>query len=244
MAVPWALVTGAGKRVGRALAEAAAIAGYAVVVHVHRSLAEGTAVLEDIRARGGTAAMAVGDLQDPAGPEAVMAQALEHAGGRLSLLVNNAACFDFDRLATVEAPTFDRQIAVNLRAPLLLSQGFAAALPDGGKGQIINLSDQRTRHLNANYVSYSLSKAGLDALTRMLALDLAPRIRVNAIAPGLPLAAEGMSPSRVAQIVQEMPLGTGGSVDAITAAFRYLLTAEAVTGETIAVDGGAHLGRG
>lgn len=238
----WALVTGAGKRVGRALALAAAEAGYLVAVHVHRSLADGETVAAEIRAKGGNARVVQGDLALAETPERLIAEASSE--GCLTLLVNNAALFDFDRIATIKPERFDAQLAVNLRAPLFLAQAFAAALPADGRGQIVNLADQRTRHLNANFLSYSLSKVGLDALTRILAVDLAPRIRVNAIAPGLPLPAPSMSSERAERLVQETPLKTGGSPAAIAAALTFLLTADAVTGETIAVDGGAHLGRG
>ena len=239
---PWALVTGAGRRIGRALAREAAALGFAVAVHVHRSVAAGAAVVAELRERGVPARLLVADLAGPAAPAALIA-ALAADGAAPRLLVNNAARFDHDRLATVAIDAFDRQIAINLRAPLLLIQALAAALPAGAEGQVVNLVDQRLLRPDPNYLSYGLSKAALWALTQNLALELAPRVRVNAVAPGLVLADDGMDAARAARIVERFPLRRGGSVDEIVAAFRYLATAPSVTGTLLCVDGGAHLGR-
>ncbi len=240
MSAPWALVTGGGRRLGRALVDACAGEGYAVAVHVHRARAEGEAAVAALRARGVDACLLVRDL---AGEPAALVDELAAAGRAPVLLVNNAARFDHDRLATLEAAVFDAQMAVNLRAPLLLSQAFAAALPADRTGQIVNLIDQRILRPDPNYLGYGLTKAALWALTRNLALDLAPRIRVNAIAPGLALPDEGTDGASAARIVERFPLRRGGDVAEIADAFRYLVRAPSVTGQLLCVDGGAHLGR-
>ena len=239
---PWALVTGGAKRLGRALVDACAAEGYAVAIHVNGSVAAGRAAVAALEAQGVPACLLVADLAEAAAP-ARLIQEVEAAGRAPSLLVNNAARFDHDRLASVTALGFDSQIAVNLRAPLLLSQAFALALPDGSPGQIVNLVDQRITRPDPNYLSYGLAKSALWAMTRNLALELAPRIRVNAIAPGLAIADEAMDDATLARIVERFPLQRGGAVEEIVQAFRYLVRAPSVTGQLLCVDGGAHLGR-
>lgn len=239
---PWALVTGAGRRIGRALALAAGGLGYAVAVHVHRSVADGEAVVRELHASGVPARLLIADLSEPDAPATLIAD-LVAAGQRPTLLVNNAARFDHDRLATARAWAFDRQMAVNVRAPLLLIQAFAAALPAAAEGHVVNLLDQRISRPDPNYLGYGLTKAALWAMTRNLALELAPRIRVNGLAPGLALPDAAMDEARAARIVSGFPLQQGGSVDDLVDGFRYLVRATAVTGIMLPVDGGAHLGR-
>lgn len=241
MSRPWALVTGAGRRLGRALALAAGALGYGVAVHVHRSVEGGEAVVRALTDAGGEGRLLVADLADPRAP-AMLIREVAADGHAPTLLVNSAALFDHDRLATVDAATFDRQIAVNLRAPLLLTQAFARALPEGADGLVVNMVDQRIVRPDANYLSYGLAKSGLWALTQNLALELAPRVRVNAIAPGLALPDEGMDAATAERIVARFPLGQGGSTAEVVAAFRYLVHARSVTGTLLCVDGGAHLG--
>lgn len=239
---PWALVTGGAKRVGRALAEAAAELGYAVAVHAHRSHDEGHVTVAAIESRGVPACLVQADLADPEQAADLVAR-LAAAGKAPTLLVNNAAIFEHDRLTTATAAAFDRHMAVNLKAPLLLSRAFVASLPEGAGGQIVNLVDQRVRRPSPHFLTYTLAKAGLWTLTETLARDLAPRIRVNAIAPGIALADVDMAPERAAALIDRFPLQRGGSVDDLVAAFRFLVETASVTGEMICVDGGAHLGR-
>ncbi|TVQ31304.1 MAG: SDR family oxidoreductase [Geminicoccaceae bacterium] len=240
--MPWALVTGGGRRLGRAFVEACADAGFAVAVHVHRSLEAGEEAVALVRQKGLPAELVVADLGS-ARAATTMLEELARSGRAPALLVNNAARFDHDRLESVAPEVFDRQVAVNLKAPLLTSQAFARHLPAGVQGLIVNLVDQRITRPDANYLSYGLSKAALWALTQNLALALAPRIRVNAIAPGLALADVGMDEATQARIVGRFPLGTGGPVDDVVSALRYLIATPSVTGQLLLVDGGAHLGR-
>lgn len=172
----WALVTGAARRIGRALALAAAQAGYDVVVHHHHTDAGDT--VQAIEALGRQARAAEADLADPAACRALA------GGGELRLLVNSASLFEDDRIATLTPEGWDAAMAANLRAPVLLSQAFAATLPADAEGLIVNLIDQRVLKPTPQFFSYAVSKAALWAATQMLAQALAPRIRVNGVAPG------------------------------------------------------------
>jgi NAD(P)-dependent dehydrogenase (short-subunit alcohol dehydrogenase family) len=239
---PWALVTGGGKRLGRALVDEAAAAGFAVAVHVRRSLREGEAAVAVLEAAGVPACVVRADLAEPDAAERLIRE-LATAGRAPSLLVNSAACFHHDRLASVTAAGFDAQVAVNLRAPLLAIKAFVEHLPTGAAGLVVNLVDQRISRPDPNYLSYGLTKTALWALTRSLALELAPRVRVNAIAPGLVIPDEAMDEARAARIVGRFPLRRGGTVEEIRAALGYLIRSPSVTGQLLTVDGGAHLGR-
>ncbi len=238
---PWALVTGGARRLGRVLVEAAAEAGFAVAVHAHRARDAGAELVAALGSRDVPAVLVTGDLSRAETPAALVDE-LASAERTPSLLVNSAALFEHDRLATVDVDRFDRQFAVNLRAPLLLAQAFAGALPATMAGHIVNLADARVYGTSPHYLSYSLSKAGVVAMTRRLAQELAPRIRVNAIAPGLVLADAGMSAARATALTKRYPLAHGGTVEDIAAAARFLFSASSITGEVICVDGGAHLG--
>ena len=230
----WALVTGAARRIGRALALIAARAGYDVVVHHHHTDAGET--VREIEALGRRARPAQADLADP---DACRALA---GGGKLRLLVNSASLFDDDRIATLTPEGWDAAIAANLRAPVLLAQAFAAALPADAAGLIVNIVDQRVLKPTPQFFSYAVSKAGLWAATQMLAQGLAPRIRVNAIAPGPTLPSVHQPPGAFDAEQSAVLLGRGATPDEIGAALAYLIDARSVTGQMIAVDGGQHLG--
>jgi NAD(P)-dependent dehydrogenase (short-subunit alcohol dehydrogenase family) len=230
----WALVTGAARRIGRALALTAARAGYDVVVH-HHTTDPGETVRE-IEALGRRARAARADLAD-----ADACRALAR-GGELRLLVNSASRFDDDRIATLTPAGWDAAIAANLRAPVLLAQSFAAALPSDATGLVVNIVDQRVLKPTPQFFSYAVSKAGLWAATQMLAQALAPRIRVNAIAPGPTLPSVHQPPGAFDAEQSAVPLGHGVTPDEIGQALAYLIDARSVTGQMIAVDGGQHLG--
>lgn len=233
----WALVTGAGRRIGAALAEAAGAAGFDVVVH-HRGSAEAAReVAAKIGAMGRRAETRAADLADPAACQALV----RSAPGPVTLLVNNASLFEDDDGAALDAARHDAIMAVNLRAPLLLASTMAGALPAGQTGQIINITDQRVWRLTPRFFSYTLSKAALWTATQTLAQALAPRIRVNAIGPGPTLASIHQSPEVFARQAAAVPLQRGPDSADVAAALTYLIDAEAVTGQMIAVDGGQHL---
>jgi NAD(P)-dependent dehydrogenase (short-subunit alcohol dehydrogenase family) len=233
----WALVTGAARRIGRELALTAARAGYDVVAHHGHSADEASETARLVEALGRRAAVAAADLTDAAACRALIAA----APGPLTLLVNCASLFDDDRIETLTAEGWDAAQTTNLRAPVLLAQAFAAALPAGAQGLIVNVLDQRVLRPTPQFFSYAVSKAALWTATQMLAQALAPRIRVNAIGPGPTLASVHQSPADFAAEQRAVPLGHGAAPEEIGAALAYLIDAPSVTGQMIAVDGGQHL---
>jgi NAD(P)-dependent dehydrogenase (short-subunit alcohol dehydrogenase family) len=238
-----ALVTGAAHRIGRALALSLAEAGYAVAVHHRDDEADAQALVDEIRAAGGTAAAVRADLAIEPQTKALIGQAAD-AVGPLTLLVNNASTFRYDHAGALDRATWDAHFEPNLRSPLVLAEGFAAQAPFddfGGDPQIINLLDQRVWKPTPQFFSYTLTKTALWTATRMLAQALAPRIRVNAIGPGptLPNAIEGEAGLQAEAAA--IPLQRRTELADITGAARYLIDARAVTGQMIAVDGGQHL---
>jgi NAD(P)-dependent dehydrogenase (short-subunit alcohol dehydrogenase family) len=236
-----ALVTGGAQRIGRALCLALAAEGYAVAVHYRRSEAAATALAAEIAAAGGKAIALAADLADEEATAKLLPRAAA-ALGPIGVLVNNASVFENDTLETADRASWDRHMAVNLRAPFVLTQRFAADLPDGAGGCVVNLLDQRVWNLTPYFVSYTLTKSGLWTLTRTMALALAPRIRVNGIGPGPTLPSPRQSPEQFAEQCRLMPLRRGTGPQEIAAALRFILAAPAMTGQMIALDGGQHLG--
>ena len=234
-----ALITGAGRRIGAAIALALASAGYAVVLHAGRSRADAEKLAAEIESGGGRARVVLADLADPEAVKALVPAAAVF--GPLSLLVNSASEFEPDDIAGLERARFERTMAVNLTAPLLLAQGFAAQAPAGGDASIVNIVDQRVFKPTPHFFSYTLSKSALQAATVTLAQALAPRLRVNAVAPGPTLPSPRQSEAQFAAQTAALPLKHGPSPDDIAAAVVYLAQAKSVTGATIAVDGGQHL---
>ena len=233
----WALVTGAARRIGRVLALTAARAGYDVVVHCRSVAEDADETARMVEALGASARVLAADLADPAACRRLIAETPKP----LTLLVNCASVFEDDRIETLTPGGWDRAQAANLRAPVLLAQAFAAALPPGAAGQVVNLVDQRVLRPTPEFFSYAVSKAGLWAATPMLAQALAPRIRVNAIAPGPTLASVHQSAAAFEAEAAAVPLGHGASPEEIGEALAYLIDAASVTGQMIAVDGGQHL---
>ncbi len=232
-----ALITGSARRIGAAIARALAREGYALALHANRSRSEAEKLAAEIEAAGGRARVVPGDLADPAAVDGLIAAAA--AFGSLSLLVNNAGEFEPDEIETLQHEAFERAMAVNLAAPLFLAQGFAAQAGEGAS--IVNVLDQRVFRPTPRFFSYTLSKSALHTATRTLAQALAPRVRVNAVAPGPTLPSPRQSDAEFAQQAAALPLQRGPSPDDIAAAVVYLAEARAVTGVTIAVDGGQHL---
>jgi NAD(P)-dependent dehydrogenase (short-subunit alcohol dehydrogenase family) len=234
------LVTGAAKRLGRAIALDLAGAGWNVAIHYNSSPDAAQAVAATARARGVTAATLKADLSRESESRALVARAAA-AIGPLTALINSASIFENDDWKSATRASWDTHMEVNLRAPLVLSQRFAAQLPDGATGNIVNIIDQRVLKPTPQFLSYSLSKAGLHWLTTTLAQGLAPAIRVNAVGPGPTLRNERQSEADFARQRGATLLGHGADPADICAAVRYLLEAPAVTGQMIAVDGGQHL---
>lgn len=235
-----ALVTGAGRRIGRELALEAARAGYDVVVHHRASGQDAKAVAAEIRGLGRRAACLQADLADEAQSSGLVTRA-NAALGHLTLLVNNASVFEDDRIGSLDRARWDAHLDVNLRAPIILAQAFADQLATGATGLIVNILDQRVWKPNPQFFTYSISKHGLWMATQMLAQALAPRIRVNGIGPGPTLASIHQSEGEFSAEAAAVPLGRQATPAAIAGALRYLIDAELVTGQMIAVDGGQHL---
>jgi len=234
-----ALVTGGARRIGRAIALALARAGYRVVVHANRSREAARALAAEIAAQGGFAAVALADLARHEDVQRLVPAAAELAGQPLTLLVNNASAFEPDEIGALDPARFDDTLAVNLRAPLFLAEAFARQAPQGAA--IVNLLDQRVFKPTPRFVSYALSKAALHAATATLAQALAPRLRVNAVAPGPVLPSPRQTDADFARQAAALPLGRGPAPEEIAEAVLYLARAHSVTGQTIAVDGGQHL---
>lgn len=235
-----ALVTGAAKRLGRAIALGLARDGWDIAVHFHHSQAEAEAVAGEIRALGVRAGVFGCDLADAAAAAGLVARCAESLGP-LGCLVNNASLFEYDDLASLEPAHWDRHLDVNLRAPLLLAQAFARQLPESADGCIINMLDQKLANLNPDFLSYTVAKIGLEGATRLLATALAPRIRVCGVAPGITLIARGQSEESFQRARRLALLGKSSEVEDVVDAVRYLVGAKAVTGITLTVDGGQHL---
>ena len=236
-----ALVTGAARRIGRAIALDLAAHGWAVAVHCHRSRDDAEAVVAEIIANGGQATLITADLACEDEVVSVLPRAAA-ALGPITCLINNASLFEDDRLDTMTRASWDGHIETNLRAPLTLAQALAAQLPIGSHGAIVNLLDQRVWNLTPYFLSYTVSKSALWTLTRTLAMALAPHVRVNAIGPGPTLKSERQTEEHFQAQCRRLPLQRGPSPAEICDALRFILGAPSLTGQMIALDGGEHLG--
>lgn len=235
-----ALITGAGRRIGRAVALDLAEAGFAVAVHYSRSADEARAVVSQIAGRGGKAIALPADLTHEDETATLVARATA-ALGPVGVLVNNASTFERDDALGATRESWDLHMEVNLRAPFVLTQDFARQLPEGGDGVVINLLDQRVWNLTPHFTTYTLSKAGLWTLTQTLALALAPRIRVVAIGPGPALPSTRQTEEQFTAQAAALPLGRGTSPEEVCRTIRFLLATPSITGQMIALDGGQHL---
>lgn len=237
-----ALVTGAARRIGRAIALALAEDGWSVALCIRhdRSGEDAADVLREVEAKGVRAVVLQADLANRAAAEALVPDAAK-ALGPLSLLVNNASEFYPDEAGTMTATSWSEHMDVNLRAPAFLSQAFAAQLPADTDGNIVNIIDQRVWAPTPKFFSYTVSKMALWDMTRVLARSFAPRIRVNGIGPGPTLANQRQSAADFERQANATILGRGTTPEEICAAVRFILAAPAMTGQMIALDGGQHL---
>jgi pteridine reductase len=231
------LVTGAAKRLGRAIALRAADAGMNVVAHYFSSERDAESLAREVGAKGRDAWLVRADLSDPNAAETLMSVAVEKAGG-IDALVNSASIFRKSTVLDFTIDELEEEIRVNAYSPLLLCRAFAAF---GKSGSIVNLLDSRINSYDAAHTAYHLSKRMLYSLTRMLAIELAPGIRVNGVAPGLILPPPGEPLSYLEQHRDENPLRRHGSPEEIADAVQFLLENDFVTGQVIYVDGGRHL---
>lgn len=235
-----ALVTGAAKRIGRAIALALARHGWNIVVHYGRSEAEAQATVRDIEALGQRAIALACDLADEAAVKALLPRA-QAALGPISCLVNNASLFEHDSAADFSTARLDAHMHANLAAPVLLAYALYEATPAGSQSVVVNLLDQKLFNLNPDFLSYTLSKAALHSATTMLAQALAPQVRVVGIAPGITLQSADQTVEGFAKAHAVTPLGRSSSEDDIAASVCFVAEAAAITGTTLLVDGGQHL---
>ena len=231
-----ALVTGGARRIGRELVRACAAAGYDVAIHCRREDADTAAAASEVRASGLEAGVFACDLASEAEVSGLIDRA--RVMGAVTLLVNSASLFRNDGFSQVDRASWDAHLDINLRAPIILSRDMSA---QGLHGQIVHILDQRVLAPGPDYFSYTLSKAALWSATRMMAIELAPRIRVNAIGPGPVLANPDQSPADFEAEAASTPLGRAVDPADIGRALSYLIGAASVIGQMIAVDGGQHL---
>jgi NAD(P)-dependent dehydrogenase (short-subunit alcohol dehydrogenase family) len=235
-----ALVTGAGKRIGRAIALGLARAGWDVAVHYRASEREAGETLDAIRALGRRGCLLQADLAVEDEVRALPARVAQ-ALGRVTCVVNNASLFEYDSATTFSPQLLASHMQANLAAPLLLAQALHAATPQGSQAVVINLLDQKLYNLNPDFLSYTLSKAALQSATTMLAQALAPTVRVVGVAPGITLVSGDQSEAGFAKAHTVTPLGRSSTPDDIADAVVYAASARALTGTTLLVDGGQHL---
>ena len=245
-----ALVTGAGARLGQAMALYLGQRGYDVAVHYAGSEAGAQDTVAQLQAMGRQGAALQADLLDESATYGLVDRAVDALGGPLTCLINNASIFEHDTIATATRDSWDRHLGSNLRAPFVLTQQFATQAPDPvmddngepmAQALVINMLDQRIHKLTPEFMTYTIAKMGLWAMTRTTAQALAPKIRVNGIGPGPTLrggrqSEEHFGKQRAATILQR-----GANPADITAALGYFLDAPALTGQMLAVDGGQHL---
>ncbi len=235
-AKPVVLVTGAAQRIGRAIALHLATQGWVVAVHYRHSAAAATQTVADIQAAGGQAQAFAADLSLEADCEALL-PAVRQALGRVDAVVNNASLFEYDEVASFSYDTMDRHWRANTAPAIVL----ARALHRAGGGVVVNLLDQKLWNPNPDYLSYSLSKAALEAATTLLAQALAPTLRVCGVAPGVTLLSGEMSSAEYESAHCMTPLQRGSTPQDVAHAVRFLLESPAITGTTLLVDGGQHL---
>lgn len=232
-----ALVTGGARRIGGAISLGLARVGADVVIHYHSSASDAQAVVEEIGKLGRRAWALEGDLADPACAGDLLERARDSAGV-IDLLVNNACSFPQSRLAEVSAAELHADLDLNAIAPFLLARAFAE---QDREGAIVNLLDARIADYDANHVGYHIAKRVLFSLTRMMAVEFAPRLTVNAVAPGLILAPDGKAPSYLTDLAHTNPLQRHGDVADVVDAVLFLLRSRFVTGQVVFVDGGRHM---
>lgn len=235
-----ALVTGGARRLGRSIALALAERGAELVVHYRDSEREAQEVLALIKRAGGKPVAVRGDVSVAADVDRIVETAMQ-AFGRIEILVNNAAVFYRTPFGELTEEDWDRFLDVNLKGPFLLCRRIGAIMLRQGQGKIVNLADVAGQKVWAEYIPYSVSKAGLIALTRGLAKALSPHVQVNAIAPGTVLLPEGTTPEEQERAVRRVPLDRLGSPEDIAQAVVYLIENDFITGETLRIDGGLHL---
>ncbi len=234
----YALVTGGARRLGRAVALDLARAGWGIVVHYRTSADGAREVVAEIEALGGRAVAVGADLDDNAARHGLVTHAVQAAGAPIRALINCAAMFEHDTIDTLTEAALERHIAINTFTPSLLAREFAEALPEGAHGVIVNFLDFKLASPYPDHFSYTLSKYALAGATELLARALAPRVRVNAVAPGYVLPAPGQGQADFERLHNDTPLHSGPTPEDVARATRFLIESPAITGQTIYVDSG------
>lgn len=238
---PVVLITGAARRLGRAMALELAAQGWDIALHHRRSAAEAEQTAAQCRSAGARVAVLAADLSDERACRALVPQAVA-ALGRLDAVVNNASLFEYDDALSTDLASMERHWRVNTAAPVLLAQALAHHLKgDGRCGCVVNLLDQKLWNPNPDYFAYTLSKAALESATTLLAQALAPAVRVVGVAPGVTLPSGPMNEAEFAASFRMTPLQRSSTPQDIAQAVRFVLHAPAITGTTLLVDGGQHL---
>jgi NAD(P)-dependent dehydrogenase (short-subunit alcohol dehydrogenase family) len=235
------LVTGGGQRIGRAICLAMAKDGWQVAVHYNNSLVEANNVVNEITDSGNIALAVQADLMD----EEAASSLISNISDKLSpvtAVINNASVFDADTVESVTKDSWDRHLAINLRAPFLLTQSLEKNLNKDQNGNIINILDQRVENLTPYFTSYTVSKSALWTLTKTTAAALAPNIRVNAIGPGPTLPSMRQSQSQFEKQVSLTPLAVQVKLEEICRAVKFILATRSMTGQLLSIDSGQHLG--
>lgn len=239
---PIVLVTGAARRIGAAIARDLAARGWHPVIHYNHSATEAQALATEIRAVHGACDLIQGDLADPAQLERIIPDCNARIG-RIDCLINNASLFLYDSLETIERAQWDRQIAANLTAPAFLARDFSRQIRDGADAVIINFLDQKLGNLNPDFLSYTISKVGLGGLTQILAMSLAPRIRVCGIAPGVTMISGKQSQAAFEKATAATPLGRSSTPADLVRGVNFILDTVSFTGQVLTIDGGESMTR-
>ena len=234
---PVALITGAARRIGRAVALELATAGYDIVIHFNHSADEAERTAAMVSERGARAVLVRGGLENPQAPARIVTESIEQCG-RIDVLVNNASIFQKMPLEDFDVRQWHDTMQINLAAPIQMCQQVAPLMREQGGGCIVNLCDARGSRPSKHYLAYGPRKAGLDYVTKALARALAPEIRVNGVAPGIAVFPEHYSPELRAKLVSEVPLQRAGSPEATAGAVRFLVESDYITGQILNVDGG------
>ena len=234
-----ALVTGASQRIGKSIALGLSNDGWSVAIHYNKSKSDAIKVRDEIK-KNQSSNIYYADLSKNKDCIKLINE-VNSSMGEISCLVNNASIFERDEIGDLNSDLWDQHMEINLKSPVFLSQLFASKLINSEKGNIINIIDQRVLNLTPHFISYSVSKSGLWSITQILAQALAPKIRVNAIGPGPILPSSRQTEEDFKKQCESTPLGIGSTPEEIYRTIKYILQAEGMTGQMIALDGGAHL---
>jgi NAD(P)-dependent dehydrogenase (short-subunit alcohol dehydrogenase family) len=235
----FALVTGGAKRLGRSIALELARAGWSIVLHCRHSLTEAQETAEKIKSLGVQCVLVQADLANPHEVDVLFDQAIQ--AGPIRCVINNASLFEFDSGETFQSDLFHRHMASNLSAPIQLTKRLFQHVPDSQQAVVVNLLDQKLKNLNPDFLSYTLTKAGLETATTLLAMELAPKIRVVGVAPGLTLISHLQTEVQFEKTHRISPLNQSSQPQDIANTVLFLVQNHAITGTTILVDGGQHL---